>query len=551
MKAFFFLFILFSCLFFCSNANAQKLQKKYDKAYSYYEKKDYKKAIEECNSILTQAGDIKDLDDLWFLHNTAFIAYFIYNDPESNFLNKDTSKVYLNISRQYLELVLAKKPSLEEKMKPRYDSIQVWLAQFDVKKEVPKPAEKNESSSVVRVVTAGEGPSQELAINRALRQAIEKVLGAFISSKTNIVNDSLLTDEFTSISSGNISSYNIISETKQDNVYHVVVSSSVSPEKIVLSATTKTGKEFELSGGVYYQNILKEEFYKKGEIEVFKNLYNQWKNVPLFHYNVIESPISRFKGAEQAGNGYSVVKWPSRTYNGFKFEYFRTNAGISCNGQSEGLKKYYGENLTEESAFEIPESLKNEELFQIPYFILSRPNSNFINFYKTLIKTLSLLQIKDPEDYATKFGKPISFSILNENQFDILMDSLTQHEVEFSNAGKRIYLRNQETVNFILKKINYLFLNQANPIPKILDCKISVPVLNSACVNKYGNFVSYGHSWGYGSLINMVMPFPIAFEPERYLYGLSYAPTCYLISFTKKELAELNTKIRFEFNFND
>ena len=52
------------------------------------------------------------------------------------------------------------------------------------------------------------------AKNIALRSAIEQAFGAYISSNTEILNDELIKDEITSISSGNIDSIHIISENK-------------------------------------------------------------------------------------------------------------------------------------------------------------------------------------------------------------------------------------------------------------------------------------------------------------------------------------------------
>lgn len=54
-------------------------------------------------------------------------------------------------------------------------------------------------TDVIDVTTTGAGSTKEDATKNALRNALESSFGAFISSKTEIVND-----EITSISTGNI-----------------------------------------------------------------------------------------------------------------------------------------------------------------------------------------------------------------------------------------------------------------------------------------------------------------------------------------------------------
>jgi hypothetical protein len=47
-----------------------------------------------------------------------------------------------------------------------------------------------------------------------LRSAIEQAFGAFISSKTEILNDNLVKDEIVSVSNGNIQKFEVLSEAQ-------------------------------------------------------------------------------------------------------------------------------------------------------------------------------------------------------------------------------------------------------------------------------------------------------------------------------------------------
>jgi hypothetical protein len=48
----------------------------------------------------------------------------------------------------------------------------------------------------------------------ALRSAIEQAFGAFISSKTEMFNDQVVADQMSSVSSGNIKSYEVLNESQ-------------------------------------------------------------------------------------------------------------------------------------------------------------------------------------------------------------------------------------------------------------------------------------------------------------------------------------------------
>jgi hypothetical protein len=51
----------------------------------------------------------------------------------------------------------------------------------------------------VTLVVSGQGKTQDEARQVALRSAIEQAFGAFISSKTEILNDNLVKDEIVSV----------------------------------------------------------------------------------------------------------------------------------------------------------------------------------------------------------------------------------------------------------------------------------------------------------------------------------------------------------------
>ena len=63
----------------------------------------------------------------------------------------------------------------------------------------------------------GQGTTFEEAKSICFRSAVEQAFGLFISSKTEILNDDMIKDEIISTSSGNIQSYDIISQIQLKN----------------------------------------------------------------------------------------------------------------------------------------------------------------------------------------------------------------------------------------------------------------------------------------------------------------------------------------------
>jgi hypothetical protein len=89
-----------------------------------------------------------------------------------------------------------------------------------------------ESDKSVVLTVTGQGNTIDIARTKALRSAIEQAFGAFISSKTEILNDSLLKDEIISVANGNIQKYEIIDEALLPN----------NNQSTTLKATVSIGK---------------------------------------------------------------------------------------------------------------------------------------------------------------------------------------------------------------------------------------------------------------------------------------------------------------------
>ena len=128
-------------------------------------------------------------------------------------------------------------------------------------------------NQMTTLTTTGSGPSKEIAVQQSLRSAIEQSFGAFISAKTEILNDELVSDEITSVSSGNVQEYKLLSEVynSEASSYFVTTKVTVSISKLTAFVQSK-GVEVEVKGGLFAANIIQQELNAKSELEAIKNM---------------------------------------------------------------------------------------------------------------------------------------------------------------------------------------------------------------------------------------------------------------------------------------
>jgi hypothetical protein len=119
----------------------------------------------------------------------------------------------------------------------------------------------------VSLTTSGTGKSIEEAKNNALRSAIEQAFGAFISSKTELLNDEVVSDQITSVTSGNIQSFEIKSQDKLPNeIWSITISCIVSVDKLISFVQSK-GISVEIKGGLFSINVKQQILNENAEID--------------------------------------------------------------------------------------------------------------------------------------------------------------------------------------------------------------------------------------------------------------------------------------------
>ena len=199
------------------------------------------------------------------------------------------------------------------------------------------------TGNIVTLTTSGTGKTIEEAKNNALRSAIEQAFGAFISSKTEILNDELIKDEVVSITSGNIIKYDLVSETKiTENLFSTTLISVVSISRLTSYCEGK-GVQVEFKGSLFSSNLKLQKLNEEAEYKSIVNLCEtsfELLNSSL-EFNVETSePVLTMDKKDVYKVDYKVTCTPNENYTEFKNYFFKTAVGISMKkGEVEEYKK--------------------------------------------------------------------------------------------------------------------------------------------------------------------------------------------------------------------
>jgi hypothetical protein len=130
-----------------------------------------------------------------------------------------------------------------------------------------------EQSKDVTITASGSGNTQSEAQQSALRSATEQAFGVFISSKTEIFNDELVADQISSVASGNIKSFQVLSETLLPNgTWASTLKATVSVDKLTSFVQAK-GIAVEVQGGLFAINIKQQLLNEEAEFKAIQTLF--------------------------------------------------------------------------------------------------------------------------------------------------------------------------------------------------------------------------------------------------------------------------------------
>ena len=139
---------------------------------------------------------------------------------------------------------------------------------------------QNQNEKTVSITVSGSGKTQDEAKQSALRSAIEQAFGAFISAKTEILNDQIISDQISSVASGNIQSYDLLNASQlPDGSWGITLKALVSIDKLTSFVEAK-GIAIEIKGGLFALNIKQQLLNEQSEIRAICDM------VSILHENM-------------------------------------------------------------------------------------------------------------------------------------------------------------------------------------------------------------------------------------------------------------------------
>lgn len=172
---------------------------------------------------------------------------------------------------------------------------ELWKSNKDKKKKNKKNKKEKTNtdkkaqlvSGDVQLTVFADGKNKDEAIQTALRSAIEQAFGVFVSSHTEILNDSLVKDEIATVASGNIKSFECLSENYVDGKCLVNVRAVVSTNNLI-NYTRSKGGSAELAGSTFAMEMRLQELNRQNEIKAIDHLIFQLAEIApsLFDFHV-------------------------------------------------------------------------------------------------------------------------------------------------------------------------------------------------------------------------------------------------------------------------
>ena len=235
------------------------------------------------------------------------------------------------------------------------------------------PNSSNSDKTVTLIVT-GQGKTIDEARTNALRSAIEQTFGAFISTKTEVLNDSLVKDDVISVSNGNIQKFVILNEPAMPNgLYSSTINATVSINKLTNYCNGK-GITVEFKGGLFAANMALQELQEKNE----KIAWNQIKNdvIDKLIQNSIDSKIEVNAPQFIIDTNYSVPINITISINKNWESILIAIQNFCMFGSLEDIESYnkIGKKVYPINIFSKKNNFRNEdvrnEIFDLPYNII-------------------------------------------------------------------------------------------------------------------------------------------------------------------------------------
>lgn len=445
----------------------------------YYQKDDYQKAYD-------------------------FYQQFLDFNKNENPKKIDNKKIYIDEAKGKLEEL---KPKLalvsantsnttEEKNVAKdeaYKTSETKSADVNIASEISNSQSNKKEMNTDKIVTltaTGTGKTIEEARLNAMRSAIEQAFGAFVSSKTEILNDNLVKDEIVSVANGNIQKYEVVSQIELPNIgYGITINATVSIDKLKSFAESK-GVVVEFKGGMFGATIKLQKLNEEAEVNTIYSMIGMLhENMQLsFDYN-INALEPKSKDAEN------------------KFWEIPITIDVIPNSNMKNCAEYLINTLKGISLNQVEvENYKTLNKSVFPVEINFNGLKTIINLRKQISNSILLSFARNFDFYTKSFEIQTMFPDINNKIYDKKL-----------NAEPFYYSKNYDenilekisfpSINKRYTNYNYTDLRSLSELEKI-DKYTIIPIVKSKF--KEGGYVIFETSDGHGlvcSLTSMVGEF--------------------------------------------
>ncbi|WP_308008227.1 hypothetical protein [uncultured Prevotella sp.] len=310
-----------------------------------------------------------------------------------------------------------------------------------------------QNKNEITLVTQGFGKNKEEATLHALRNAIEMSCGTFLFNNSSSLNDELLKDEITTVSSGNVKSYKIISDmVLADGSHSATVKTTISLFNLAKYVKSK-GYSVEFDGKAFGMNMKIRELNKENEMQIIKNLISITKycmscafqktlevSEPMVYdndYYLVEMTV-KYKMTPMYASlvnylidtikALSLSKEDVQSYINGNFECYKSSVGKYTGGGAYLLERYSIQNNNLPSDFEKLydkyKKTENVNISEICRFLEKLPTGN--RLYTDYTNTCSSFRKS-----VMKLMKISDIYIRNNYIFDALYNTINKELINF------------------------------------------------------------------------------------------------------------------------
>ena len=196
-------------------------------------------------------------------------------------------------------------------------------------------------AQTLKVNSQGDGFTEEEAIRKALRNALERTSHSFISSTTIFSNDEITYDEIAQVTKGNIAKFELLNSNKNaDGTYSVMVESYISVEQLTNYVNSK-GADVRVDGSSFYNNFVQKvkiaNFNKDNELLAIKHLLIELNKLccSLYDYSISSSEPVINKSRDSVSVTLNVQISPNNNHKSFNSYLNKTLLSLNLSAEEE------------------------------------------------------------------------------------------------------------------------------------------------------------------------------------------------------------------------